>query len=352
MNILILIDAWYPFVGGAQVQIKNLTKILKKNYGIKYYILHSPSANILLRFLWCFWVIPQAIWLNKKYQFDLIHAHAYWPGIPGKILSKILNIPIVFTVHGSNLLDLQKISILYLLERFILCKIKYDWVISVSTDFLKYKNVNKYIYVIPNGVDVNKFNILKKDIKNNLSTINNKQLTILFVGRVEEIKGVKYLIKAYRQITKQYTNVRLTIIGDGSQKQRLIQLTQQLGISDKITWKNIKKYKDLIKEYKKSDIFVLPSLSEGQPITLLEAWAAKLTVVVTSVGENPRMVKEGINGYLVKHGDVKDLAKGLTKAIENKNRKKLGKNGFNLVKNKYTWKNCAKKTYEVYKKVI
>lgn len=320
MKILILIDAWFPFVGGAQIQIKNLKNILKRDYDCQYFILHSPSANIVIRFLWSFWVIPQAIWLNRQRHFDLIHAHAYWPGIPGKILSKILRIPIVFTVHGSNLLDLKEKSLRAFLEKIILTKIKYGQVISVASNFLKYKNINKDIKVIPNGVNIEDFDKVK--VK------KEKPYKILFVGRNDPVKGLVYLEKAMKIVKQKFPNARLKIITGGLSEN------------------------ELIKEYKSSHLFVLPSLSEGQPITLFEAWAAKLPAVVTAVGDNKKMVKNGYNGYLTDKGNIKELAKAIIKVLKDKNNQLLGENGYKLVKRNYCWQLCAKKTFNVYQKCL
>jgi glycosyltransferase involved in cell wall biosynthesis len=319
-KVLLLIDAWFPFMGGAQIQIKNLKQVLEKNYNIEYFILHSPSSNILVRFFWPFWVIPQALFLHLREKFDLIHAHAYWPGIPGKILSFLLGLPVVFTVHGSNLMDLGSKSVLYLLEKFILTKIKYNWVITVSYSFKKYFNVNKNIKVIPNGVNVKKF--AKVKVKKAVP------FKVLFVGRNDPVKGLKYLKQAMVLVKKQVPKARLVVIQNG------------------------KTEVSLIKEYKKSHLFCLPSLSEGQPLTLLEAWAAKLPVVVTDVGDNSRFVMSGVNGWLVKPGDAKDLAVKIVKVLKDKNRSRMGEAGFKLVKDNYSWKETARKTYEVYKKII
>jgi glycosyltransferase involved in cell wall biosynthesis len=320
MKILILIDAWFPFTGGAQIQIKNLKQILEKDYSCKYYILYSPSSNVFIRFLWSTWVIPQAIFLNKRHSFDLIHAHAYWPGIPGKIISKILNIPIVFTVHGSNLLDLKKLSIRACLEKFILTQIRYDRVISVSSRFLKHRNINKNIEIIANGVDVELFDAVKAK--------KVDPFKIIFVGRDDKVKGLRYLKKSMSSVKQQIPNVRLKIIEKGYS------------------------YQQLIRQYKSSHLFVLPSLSEGQPLTLLEAWAAKLPVVVTDVGDNSKMVKNGVNGYLVKPGNAQQLSKIITRVLRSEDRDKMGEKGYELVKRKYSWEQCAQKTYEVYKKTI
>lgn len=320
LKILVLIDVWFPFVGGAQIQIKNLKNILEGNYNCRFFVLHSPSTNRIIRFLWTFWVVSQTILLHSRHHFDLIHAHAYWSGIPGKILSKVLGIPIVFTVHGSNLLDLGVKTPRAFLEKIILTKIKYDQVISVSSNLLQYKNVNKNITVIFNGVDVELFD--KAKIK------KEKPFKILFVGRDDPVKGLRFLKKAMIRVKEKFPQSRLKIITSGVD------------------------YQDLIKEYKSSHVFVLPSLSEGQPLTLLEAWAAKLPVIVTPVGENPKMVKEGYNGYLVEPKNSKTLAQVILKVLSNKNRDLIGERGYKLVKEDCTWQECAQKTYEVYQRVL
>lgn len=345
MKILVLIDAWFPFVGGAQVQIRNLKKILKKKYSCHYFILHSPSANIVVRLLWSIWVIPQVILLNFKHRFDLIHSHAYWPGVPGKILSTILKIPAVFTVHGSNLLDLKSKSFKAWLEKIILTKIKYDKVISTSSNFLSYKNVNKDIMVIHNGVEIDRF-------KSSSGSKVHQVQRLLFVGRIEEVKGLEYLIRAFKMALKELKDIELIIIGKGSDENRLKRLVENLGIRNKIIFKHYFNYDDLIKEYLEADVFVLPSLSEGQPLTLLEAWAAKLPVVATAVGENTNMIKDGYNGYLVKPGNAKALAAAILKVIRNKNRMLMGKRGYQLVKKHYHWKKSAQKTYKIYCRVL
>jgi len=322
MRVLVLIDAWFPFTGGAQIQVKNLKKILGKDYNCSCQIFHSPSANIIVRFFWLFWVVPQAIishFFQKK--FDLVHAHAFWPGLPGKIIAEILNIPLVFTVHGSHLMDLKCKGFKTFLEKFILTKIRYNRLISVASNFLNYENVNRgNIEVIANGVDLAAFDKVK--VK------KDKKFKIIFVGRDHPHKGLKFLKQAVKEVKKYYPYLKVKIIQQGTGR------------------------KELIKEYKSSHLFVLPSLAEGQPLSLLEAWAAKLPVVVTKVGENTKMVKNGLNGYLVEPGQPAALKKAILKVLKNKKRDQLGKKGYQLVKKNYTWRQTARKTYAVYQKTL
>ncbi len=330
LNVAILIDAWFPFFGGGQVHVRELTKRMTTD--CEFTIYHSKSSGYLQRTLWSIKVIFELINDHQEKKFDLIHAHAYISGIPAKALSLFLNIPVVFTVHGCNILDLNKLNkkrknaikfpiFKYHLEKLLLTGISYDRQISVTNHFLQYKNINKKITVIPNGVDVNEFDkIIKR---------KRRQFTIIYVGRDDYIKGREYLIKALTTIKKKFSGIKLVEISKGE-----------------------KTGKSLIKEYKKSHLFVLPSLSEGHPLTMLEAWAANLPVIVTNVGDNAKMVKQSLNGYLVPPGDSEALITAILKAYNNPDLEALGKEGYNLVKEKYSWEKAAKKTLKVYKEVI
>ena len=109
---------------------------------------------------------------------------------------------------------------------------------------------------------------------------------------------------------------------------------------------------DLIREYKSSNIFILPSLYEGQPLTLLEAWAARLPVIATDVGDNKYFVKNEINGYLVPAKNITALSKAILKSLNNVYIQTMGENGFDFVKNNHTWDIVAKQTYEIYSKTL
>ena len=111
--------------------------------------------------------------------------------------------------------------------------------------------------------------------------------------------------------------------------------------------------KSLIKAYKRAHVFVLSSLAEGQPITLLEAWAAKLPVVVTNVGDNAKMVQDGVNGYLVEPNNVVQLTQAILKVLRARTKNtKMGEAGYELVKQEYSWDKVAESTWQVYQKVL
>ncbi|MBU1850034.1 MAG: glycosyltransferase family 4 protein, partial [Nanoarchaeota archaeon] len=135
-------------------------------------------------------------------------------------------------------------------------------------------------------------------------------------------------------------------------EKELKELSKQLNVEKNVFFRG-KIFSDaLIKEYKSSHLFVLPSLYEGQPLTLLEAWAAKLPVVVTNVGGNKDFVVNEQNGYIIKVKDIDLLAATINKAIRNENLKKIGEEGYRIVNEKYDWDRITERIFLVYKNII
>jgi len=323
LHVCMLIDTWFPFVGGGQIHVKNLTKALNKRFpDIKIKLFHSPNHNIIIRSVWNLWVIFQVILSHRKEPFNIIHAHAFSAGLPGKILSTLVNIPVVFTVHGSHLMDQNQSTLKSFLENFLLTKISYTHQITVNKSFTKYPNVNN-ISVISNGVDIEAFNKIKAK--------KNKNITLLYVGRNHPTKGIKILKSAFTNIIQNYPNLQLQLITDGKTQGDV-----------------------LIRAYKKAHIFVLPSLVEGQPLVLFEAWAAKLPVVVTATAGVKEVVTADKDVILAEPGSVSSLTKALNKAISMSadNLHQLAKNGYKKAAEQYTWDNVATSTYKVYLKAL
>lgn len=128
---------------------------------------------------------------HKTEKYSLIHAHAFLGLLAGRMASMFLQIPIVATVHGANLLDKGKKTLFYFVEKWLLTGIHYDTEITVGSSFLKYPNRNKNIIVIPNGINPEEFDAIKLLPRDDI-------FKILFVGRFEWTKGIDVLIEAVR----------------------------------------------------------------------------------------------------------------------------------------------------------
>lgn len=373
MRICVLIDAWEPIWGGGPEHVWQLSQQLATHYPISIDIYtrkikseetsssssHSfTNKNIRLfrvgprtrffnlygRLSWLITVVRAVLLQHRQQKYDLIHGHAYFGAIPTKIISMLTGVPCIFTVHGSNHLDLGYKNLSYYIEKFFLTQIVFSQEISVTKHFLSYDNSNKNTKVIPNGVNilVQKSKRLRK----------NKNSTIfLWVGRFDKIKGVDILLKAFKAAETIKKNISLQLVGYGFEEAVYKKLAKSLELGKTVKFFSKKNRKELRSFYQKADVFILPSYSEGLSLTLLEAMAAKLPVIVTNVGDNRNFVKQGYNGFIIPPGDISALADAILKAARHQSLVELGKNGYNTVKS-FTWINTAKQIYKVYTNVL
>ncbi len=304
------------------MHVRELTKALAAKYPVECLLFFPIYPNPIFRFFWSWYAPLKIIGLHHQQPFDLIHSHGTNAGLVGKIVSQLIHIPIIHTVHGSLLLDLKAKGFGSMLERWLLTKIKYNAEISVATTFLKYPNVNTNIRIIANGVTVEDFDAVQVE--------KNEDPTLIWVGRDNPIKGLNVLRQSILKVRKKIPNFKAKLITGGA-------LTG----------------KSLIKAYKRAHVFVLPSFAEGQPITLLEAWAAKLPVVVTNVGDNPLMVKDGVTGYIVEPNNVTQLTNAILKVLRARTKDtQMGEAGYDLVRKCFSWEMVADQTWDVYQDVL
>lgn len=148
---------------------------------------------------------------------------------------------------------------------------------------------------------VRKSDIIRRDVGN----WPPDPLKVVFAGRIEHEKGLSYLIEAIHLLKNQGANVKLTVCGTGTAEDACRELTQRLKLEEDIIFKGfVKLHPDLDDILMNSDIFVLPSISEGVPKVVLEAMAKGAAVIATDVGGVPEIVKNGENGLLIKPADT------------------------------------------------
>lgn len=185
----------------------------------------------------------------------------------------------------------------------------------------------KRFKVIPNGVNVNKFSNARppEDI------IKQKdEIIITYVGRFDKVKGFDILLEASEGILKIYKNVTFLFVGGVKTK------TEKLhkATNNRVIFKGFRG--DIPNIMAISDIVVLPSFAEGLPATVMEAMAAKVPVIASSVGGVLCLIEDYKTGLLVQPGDVKALEGKLGELIENKElREKLGRNAHEFIEKNY-----------------
>ncbi|MCR4324822.1 MAG: glycosyltransferase family 4 protein [Candidatus Curtissbacteria bacterium] len=356
MKVAVIIDTWFPHMGGGQINALEISKILAGR-GIKIDIITRNNGkegfkypkNLNVYKLGSrtkpFDSFSKLMFLISSFRFiragnyDLVHAHAFLPGITARLLSVFYAKPSVFTVHGTALGSNLNSRLKLWIERFILTQIKYDMQITVSRDFFKIRNKNKKISYIPNGVNTQVFDRTKK----------SKEKTLIFVGRLHPQKNLINLVKAMVEVKKKFPKITLIIVGAGPQEKELKDLINKIGLKNNVKMTGQKTGRELIKLYKSSHLFVLPSIYEGQPLSLLEAWASKTPAVVTKTGDCAYLIKENVNGFLIEDPtDYRQIAKKIIKALKSKNLNKIGESGYNFVKKNFSWEKSAQETLKVY----
>lgn len=340
MKIVLIADAWQPLTGGGQKLFWELSSRLAKDhscqitiitralrYENKVYIENETYYNDRLKivrfgpalpFFNLFgrlWFIFQSWFYCLKFNPDIFLASTWLPAISLQLIKLFKKTPVVLAVIGFGARN--KFS--NFLQQFISQKLNFNLLITDDWNF--YKNSKKLIKFIPNGAEIPHF---AKATWGKWETF-----TFLTIARNEPRKGIPILLEALKIVQNEFPQVKLHLFGPGF---------------------NIISQSDLDNEFFKANCLVLPSLWEGHPLVLFEAWAHQLPVIATNVGSVSKFVNSD-NGYLVPPRDVQSLARAMKLAIKNPSLPVMGKNGYQLVFQNYSWSKTVTEYFTALKKV-
>ena len=220
-----------------------------------------------------------------------------------------VNIRLITTVHGYVAPKVFSRMWFYLhLDRWALLRL--DNVVFVSKAMpsqaafksLKFKNTS----VINNGMNFTLFSSEEKTEGDRVvDKLHCDDRLIGFVGRLSHEKGLDFLIQAFSRLRKDHPNIKLLLCGTGPSERELRKRVKQLDLSSSVIFAGF--VNDVASALKKIDIFVMPSLTEGMPMVLMEAIAAKKNIIATKVGGMPEMLSDYKRSLLVPHGDAELL---------------------------------------------
>jgi glycosyltransferase involved in cell wall biosynthesis len=160
-------------------------------------------------------------------------------------------------------------------------------------------------------------------------------VTVGYVGRLSPEKGVDRLLQAAALVLARRPNTKFILAGSGPEDARLKRMAETLGLTKNVTF--LSQVDEVSEVYASLDMVVLPSLTEGLPLMVLEALAAKRAVVATNVGAVPQVIIDGETGLLVAPGDVNALAAGIERLMEDSSlRNRLASRGHSLVAQSYS----------------
>jgi glycosyltransferase involved in cell wall biosynthesis len=174
---------------------------------------------------------------------------------------------------------------------------------------------------------------------------------VLSVGRLSAEKGHRHLVEAARRVVQELRDAHFVVLGDGRERRRLGEQARRLGLNGRFLFPGFRD--DARQVMAQADVLALPSLTEGLPNVLLEAFAAGVPVVATAVGGVPELVRDGENGWLVPRGDSAGLASALIAALSDPGESaRRGRSGQELVWAHYTFAAQAARAAEAFREVL
>jgi len=285
----------------------------------------------------------------KQFHPDLVHNHFNWMGL---LVGRSIHVPCVETIHNTYhfLTTGQRIA-------YSLLSVFASRIIAVS-DYVREFTLKYFplipaakITVIHNGIDVARIQMHqeREEARRSLG-IGPGEFVVGFIGRLEKQKGVVYLLQAMKELSTSFASLKIIIAGDGTLRKELEEYARAAGI------KNIfflGYQRDTMKLYSAFDIFVLPSLFEGLPVSVIEATASGCPVVATRVGGVAEVVEHEVTGLLVEVGKPEQLAEALRRLITHPDLcKQMRANGRERAKREFSAEMMVAKTEQVYNELL
>jgi len=330
---------FYPLAGGAEKQAERLSNWLIDHdipvmmvtkqvegsprqedlNGITIYRVPVLKGKVLGAL--SFMIMGTLTLLRHRRKYQVIHSHQiYSPTTIGWIAARLLGRPLVINLHlGGEQGDIQRLLRNPRMGRLRLNILKRDAdaFIAISKEILEEMRAEGIpedkIHFLVNAVDPAVFHPVdteaKQAMRQKLGLPVDSPIAI-FIGRLEQIKGVHDLLAAWRDVPAP---AHLVIVGTGSQEDTL-KAYAAAHLSGRVTFTG---KRDNIPEFlQATDTWVLPSYGEGLPVALLEAMSTGIPVVTTPVGAIPEIITTDENGLLVESGDVPALTEALKRAIQ------------------------------------
>jgi glycosyltransferase involved in cell wall biosynthesis len=386
-RILIFSVAFHPFIGGAEIAVKEITDRLlpqefefhlltvnldgrqKKTEKIGNIVVHRIGSGFFGKFLFPFLGFRYACKLHKEQVFDsawsIMASQASIAAV--KFKKKYPAVKLVLTVQeGDDEEHLKR----YVFGNAFLYKIlirpwhvgafrKADLITAISSHLAERSIENGAtapIYVIPNGVDMSLFSqpVMQERIEELMKTLGKTldDRFIITTSRLVKKNAVDDLLRALALLPVYF---KLLVLGIGPEMRSLKHRATAEGVADRVKFIGFVGHKEIPAYLAVSDVFVRPSLSEGMGNSFIEAMAARIPVVATPVGGIPDFIfdvqknySERPTGWLANPRDPEDLAEKISSVFENKELLQfILNNAFELVKAKYDWDIIAQKMKEI-----
>ncbi|MDZ7833625.1 MAG: glycosyltransferase family 4 protein [Desulfobacterales bacterium] len=362
-NILHLIDTTGH--GGAETVFKTLVCGLDKTRFKSYVLLSDygwlfdqlsaePGVRVFVfngKGRLNFSLLQKIVKFIREYQIDLVHTHLFGSSFYGSVATCITRTPVISTFHGipdwrpEDLFNKIKLSIIFVRTKAVVFVSEY---LKNYFSAMAYTRPGKSICIY-NGIPMPKvWQFDRRQAKKELG-FSESDILISAVGNIKPIKGYDVLLRAAESVISKFPDVKFVVAGAPVDEtyQILLNLRAELKLDNSFFFIGYQGKTDIV--YKASDLFVLPSLSEGFSLSVIEAMSHKIPVVATKSGGPEEILENDITGKLVAPGSSAELAQGIIEVLENPSfQKNISENGFRVFLNKFSETGMIQQYQELY----
>jgi glycosyltransferase involved in cell wall biosynthesis len=335
MLIAFFTNNYKPFVGGVPIAVENMARTLRRR-GHRVLIFAPDYDGIvedepdvfrvmsIKNFNDTPFSLPLPLTLRPAYDLDalgsvdIVHVHhPFLLGMSGLQLARAYQVPVVFTYHTQYEKYIHYLPFPEKMTAELAVRLSTrfsnscDAVIAPSTDIekiLRERGVEVPIYVIPTGVDLQKFRGGDPRFLDERFGFESDTRVVLTVSRLAKEKNVGFLVEAFARLAAYDQKARFVLVGEGDARPALETQAAELGVRDRVFFTGSLTGKDLVSAYKSADVFAFASTTETQGMVVLEAMTCGLPVVAVSAPGVRDVVLQGVNGYMVDEGQAADFA--------------------------------------------
>lgn len=248
-------------------------------------------------------------------RIDIVHAHMPRASVPGSVLARIARVPVVVSHEHGSWLDGKRVR--PFLDRHVVARLSTTMLAVSEWDrqqLIEHEGIPPgRILVLPNGIapppEGGGRGLADLDVPPGTAVVGS-------VGRLFEVKGYDYLIRAVALLKARGRSLRCVLLGDGPEEQRLKRLIADLGVGEEVRLMGHRQ--DVAEIVRALDVAVLPSRAEGSPLVVLEYMALAAPIVATAVGGVPELIDDGVHGLLIPPRDPGALAQAIDQLLDDR----------------------------------
>ncbi len=378
MKIIIFSTAYHPYIGGAEVAIREITNRLEEHEfhmltplmdrGLKR---KEKIGNITVyrigigiptfdKFYFALRGHTHALFLHRDHKYDLAWSMmASFSGFAALSFKQKSNIPFLLTLQEGDPIEYILKKVRFVRKRFNNIFKQADGLQAISNYLMNWGQEmgfkGKISEVVPNGVDIERFtkDYSKQELKQTRDSFGFSQNAIVLVtaSRLVVKNGIEHVIIALTKLPKE---VCFVICGSGELETPLKDLVTKLNLSDRVKFLGNVNHQELPKILKSSDIAIRPSITEGLGNAFLESMAAGLPTIGTEVGGIPDFLIDGKTGFFCKPENPDSIAITVQKIrkLTDQEKQTIHQNAMKIIKEKYNWTYVTKRMRDIFSKLM